>query len=153
ERARRSVEFLLSVQLPSGAFPALEIADNRIAPSPFNSAQIVHGLHQWHVATGDAAVLDPIRRAGRWICGMQDADGAWRKYFYREIACAYSAHAACWLAEAADVVDEPRFLAAADRNLRWVLSLRDADTGWFDRAGFSEADHERRRAHTHTIAY
>jgi hypothetical protein len=153
ERARRCVEFLLSVQLPSGAFPALEIADNRTAPSPFNSAQILHGLHQWHLATGDESVLDPIRRAGRWICDMQDEDGAWRKYFYREIACAYSAHAACWLAEAAEVVDEPRFLAAAARNLKWVLSLRDADTGWFDRAGFSEADHERRRAHTHTIAY
>ena len=29
ERANRCVEFLLSIQLPSGAFPALEIADNR----------------------------------------------------------------------------------------------------------------------------
>lgn len=153
ERARRCVGFLLSVQLPSGAFPALEIADNRTAPSPFNSAQIVHGLHAWHCATGDPAVLDPIRRAGRWICDAQDEDGAWRKYFYREIACAYSAHAACWLAEAADTVDDPRFLAAAERNLRWVLSLQDRETGWFDRAGFSEADHEHRRAHTHTIAY
>lgn len=153
DRARRCVEFLLSVQLPSGAFPALEIADNRTAPSPFNSAQIVHGLHAWHRATGDAAVLDPIRRAGRWICEVQDPDGAWRKYFYREIACAYSAHAACWLAEAAETVDEPRFLTAAERNLRWVLSLQDRETGWFDRAGFSEADHDARRAHTHTIAY
>lgn len=153
ERARRCVEFLLSVQLPSGAFPALEIADNRTAPSPFNSAQIVHGLQQWHLRTGDAAVLDPIRRAGSWICDVQDADGAWRKHFYREIACAYSAHAACWLAESADVANEPRFLAAAARNLEWVLSLRDAETGWFDCAGFSEEDHARRRAHTHTIAY
>ncbi len=153
ERARRAVAFLLSVQLPSGAFPALEIADNRTAPSPFNSAQILHGLNEWHRATGDPAVLDPIRRAGRWICDVQDGDGAWRKHFYREIACAYNAHAACWLAEAADTVREPRFLDAAERNLRWALSLRDGEMGWFDRAGFSQTDHEQRRAHTHTIAY
>src|SRR5262252_8480177 len=39
QRAERAVRFLLSVQLPDGAFPGLEIADNRTAPSPFNTAQ------------------------------------------------------------------------------------------------------------------
>ena len=153
ERAGRCVAFLRSVQLPSGAFPALEIADNRTAPSPFNSAQIVHGLHQWYLATGDAIVLDSIARAARWICDVQDDDGAWRRHFYRNLACAYSAQAACWLAEVADDLGEPRFRACAERNLRWVLQQRDPATGWFDRAGFSEADHQQRRAHTHTIAY
>jgi len=153
ERAARSVEFLRSVQLPSGAFPALEIADNRTNPSPFNSAQIIHGLHRWYVATGDRTVLDPIVRAGRWICDVQDSDGAWRQFFYRQLACTYSAHAACWLAEIADDLDEPRFRAAAERNLEWVLSHRDAATGFFDCCGFSQHDHEQRRAHTHTIAY
>src|SRR5262245_26076600 len=47
-RARRAVEFLLSVQLESGAFPGLEIAENRTEPSPFNTAQIIHGLVAWH---------------------------------------------------------------------------------------------------------
>jgi folate-dependent phosphoribosylglycinamide formyltransferase PurN len=153
ERAKRCVDFLLSVQLPSGAFPGLEIADNRTEPSPFNSAQIIHGLHRWHIATGDRAVLDPIVRAGRWICDVQDADGAWRQHFYRRLACAYSAHAACWLAEIGDELNEARFCESAKKNLRWVLSHRDARTGWFDLCGFSERDHEQRCAHTHTIAY
>jgi folate-dependent phosphoribosylglycinamide formyltransferase PurN len=153
QRAKRCVDFLLSAQLPSGAFPGLEIADNRTEPSPFNSAQIIHGLHRWHLATGDRTVLDPIVRGGRWICDVQDADGAWRQFFYRRLACAYSAHAACWLGEIGDGLDEPRFRDAAKKNLEWVLSLRDAQTGWFDRAGFSERDHEQRCAHTHTIAY
>jgi hypothetical protein len=153
QRAGRCVAFLRSVQLPCGAFPGLEVADNRTNPSPFNSAQIIHGLHRWYLATGDRTVLDPIRRAAHWICDVQDGDGAWRRYFYRQLACAYSAYAACWLAEIADDLDEPRFRASAERNLRWVLSLRDAETGWFDRSGFSERDHEQRCAHTHTIAY
>lgn len=153
QRAGRCVEFLRSVQLPSGAFPGLEVADNRTNPSPFNSAQIIHGLHRWYLATGDRTVLDPIMRAAHWICDVQDGDGAWRQHFYRQLACAYSAHAACWLAEIADDLDEPRFRASAERNLRWVLSQRDPDTGWFDRSGFSERDHEQRCAHTHTIAY
>jgi Formyl transferase len=153
QRAARCVEFLRSVQLPSGAFPGLEVADNRTNPSPFNSAQIIHGLHRWYLATGDRTVLDPIVRAAHWICDVQDDDGAWRRYFYQQLACAYSAHAGCWLGEIADDLNEPRFRAAAERNLRWVLSQRDPETGWFDRSGFSERDHDERRAHTHTIAY
>jgi hypothetical protein len=153
DRAARCVDFLLSVQLADGGFPALEIAENRTRPSPFNSAQIVHGLHQWHQATGDPRALDAMVRAGRWICEVQDADGAWRTHFYRGLACTYSAHAACWLAELGAYTGERRFSESAERNLRWVLGHCDRETGWFDACGFSEADHQARRAFTHTIAY
>jgi hypothetical protein len=153
DRAARCVDFLLSVQLGDGGFPALEIAENRTRPSPFNSAQIVHGLHQWHQATGDPRVLDAMVRAARWICDVQDADGAWRTHFYRGLACTYSAHAACWLAELGAYTGERRFTESAERNLRWVLGHCDRETGWFDACGFSEADHQTRRAYTHTIAY
>jgi hypothetical protein len=50
-------------------------------------------------------------------------------------------------------VGEHRFSAAAERNLRWVLSHRDPSTGWIDACGFSEADHKARQSVTHTIAY
>src|SRR2546421_11089960 len=36
ERAARAVRFLLSVQLPDGAFPGGEIRDNSVTPSVFN---------------------------------------------------------------------------------------------------------------------
>src|SRR5947208_1829957 len=44
-------------------------------------------------------------------------------------------------------------LGAAAKHFDWVLSHRDADTGWFDLSGFWPEDHEARRAITHTIAY
>lgn len=153
DRAARAVDFLLQVQLPDGGFPALEIAENRTRPSPFNSAQIVHGLQSWHDATGDERALDAMIRAARWICDVQDDDGAWRAHFYGGLAGTYSAHAACWLAELGAYTGEGRFTAAAERNLRWVLNHRDASTGWIDACGFSEADHKARRSVTHTIAY
>jgi hypothetical protein len=53
QRAERAVQFLLSVQLPEGGFPGLEIADNRVAPSVFNTGQVLHGLTAWHRETGD----------------------------------------------------------------------------------------------------
>jgi hypothetical protein len=152
-RAQRCVDFLLSIQLPSGAFPGMEIADNRSEPSSFNSAQIVHGLLEWHRTTQDRRVVDPIVRAARWVCAVQDEDGAWRRHFYQQVACAYSAHAACWIADVGEYLGIPELIDCARRNLRWVLQLRDPQTGWIDRCGFSSADHAARRAHTHTIAY
>ena len=152
-RAQRCVDFLLSIQLPSGAFPALEIADNRTEPSAFNSAQIAHGLHAWFRKTQDRRVLDPLARAARWVRDQQDQDGAWRQYVYQRVASAYSAHAACWMAEIGGDLEIPGLMTCAERNLRWVLQLRDPETGWIDRCGFTSADHAARRSHTHTIAY
>src|SRR5262250_1526931 len=100
ERARRAIDFLLSVQLPSGAFPGMEIAANRTEPSIFNSAQIVCGLRAWHSDSKDPRALDAMRRACDWLVAQQDPDGAWRRFIYGNVAYTYMAHAACWIAEA-----------------------------------------------------
>ena len=152
ERARRAVEFLLRVQLPTGAFPAAEIAENTTQPSVFNSAQIICGLSAWHRATSDARALAAAFRAADWIVEAQDPDGAFRAYFYENIACTYAAHASCWMAELGTAHGIERYRESARRNLTWVLSQVDPKTGWFDLAGFA-ARHEAREALTHTIAY
>lgn len=154
DRARRCIEFLLGIQLPSGAFPGLEIADNRTQPSIFNTAQILNGLTAWHAAAGDERVLTAARRAADWLASVQDADGAWRVHLYGSgRPYTYMAHAACWLAEFGQHVGDERYLAAARTHLEWVLSHVDPQTGWIDDCGFSDDDHRHRRAVTHTIAY
>ncbi|MGD9614723.1 MAG: formyltransferase family protein [Alphaproteobacteria bacterium] len=153
DRARRAVNFLLSVQLASGAFPGLEIAENRTEPSPFNTAQIMHGLLVWHRATGDMPSLDAARRGADWLLSVQEPDGSWTRHFYNEIPTDYSAHLSCWVAELGAHTGDPRYLNAASRHLDWVLGDCDPETGWFRRAGFSAANHAAGIAVTHTIAY
>jgi folate-dependent phosphoribosylglycinamide formyltransferase PurN len=153
DRAHRAVQFLLSVQLANGAFPAGEIADNRTRPSVFNSAQIICGLSAWHTATGDARAADAACRAADWIIEQQDADGAWRKFVYNDLPCTYHAHAACWVAQLGASLDIRRFREAALRHLRWVLSHVDRRSGWIDLAGFEFRHHAAREAFTHSIAY
>lgn len=153
DRARRCIEFLLGLQLPTGAFPGLEIHENRTQPSFFNTAQIVNGLVAWHRATNDWRAADAALRAGKWLTSIQDKDGAFRQAIYMGVATAYSAHATCWLAELGQHLKEPRFVEAATRHLDWVLAARDPETGFIDRMGFSADDHAARRAVTHTIAY
>ena len=153
QRAKRCIDFLLSVQLESGAFPGMEIAENRDRPSVFNSAQILNGLTAWHRATGDETTLHAARRAADWLTAEQDADGAWRRHLYGSgRTYTYMAHAGCWLAEFGSHVDEPRYLAAARRHLEWVLTHVDESTGWINDCGFEDGTRGR-SAMTHTIAY
>jgi len=151
-RAGRAVRFLLSVQLRDGSFPGLEIADNRSAPSAFNTGQILHGLTAWHRATGDEEVHTAAGRAARWLVGLQDPDGAIRLHAYEDIVGTYTAHLTCWLAEWGEYAADDAALAAASRHLDWVLSHRRAND-WIALMGFDEAQHRADEAFTHTIAY
>jgi len=152
-RAQRAIDFLLSVQLPSGAFPGAEIAENSTNPSPFNTAQIMHGLQSWTERTQDERCRAALQRAGNWLCEIQDPSGAWRKFFYQDLVTTYSAHLTCWLAEAGAFLGDDRMLEASSRHLTWVLQHYDAEHAWFDLCGFSQEDHEARQSVTHTIAY
>ena len=153
DRARRCVEFLLAVQLESGAFPGLEITENRDRPSVFNTAQILNGLVAWHRAGGDDRALAAAQRAAEWLVKTQDPDGAWRTHLYGSgRPYTYMAHAGCWLAEFGEYVGDERYLSASGRHLEWVLRHVDEETGWIDDCGFEE-DQAARRAVTHTIAY
>lgn len=153
DRARRCVEFLLSVQLETGAFPGGEIHENRTRPSSFNTAQVISGLTAWHAATGDGRALAAAVRAADWLASLQETDGAWRQHVYRNVATTYFAYATGWLAELGRHTGSRRYLDAAGKHLDWVLRHQDPDTGWFDLSGFDVSHHRARRAVTHTIAY
>ena len=152
ERARRCVEFLLALQLPSGAFPTGEIATNSTRPSPFNTAQIIHGLLRWHQHEGDPRSLSAARRAADWLMAVQESDGAWRRWAYLDVPAAYSAYLACWLVDLGLFCGDERYLASASRHLDWVLAQR-FESGWIQRCGFTEQEHVERVANLHTIAY
>jgi folate-dependent phosphoribosylglycinamide formyltransferase PurN len=154
ERTRKCVSFLLSVQLENGAFPGLEIAENRTVPSIFNSAQIICGLLAWYKATNDDSALNSAIRAADWVVSQQDADGGWRKHIYGSVRdYTYMAHAACWIAELGEFLGNIVYLNAAQRHLEWVLSHYDETIGWFDKSGFFEENHKSRTSVTHTLAY
>jgi hypothetical protein len=152
-RAERCVHFLLATQLDSGAFSAAEIAENRTEPSPFNSAQIIHGLLAWHCYSGDARALDAALRAADWLISVQDPDGAFRKHSYRGVPTTYSAHASCWLTELGVHTGDIRYQQAAIRHLDWVLDHFVPESAWFDLCGFDAEDHAEGLGSAHTIAY
>ncbi len=83
---------------------------------------------------------------------VQDPDGAFRRHTYKDSACTYSAHLACWLAEWGEHAADNRALAAAGRHLDWTLGHRRPND-WIALAGFEEEQHRADEAFTHSIAY
>ncbi len=153
ERAKRCVDFLLDLQLASGAFPGGEVRDNIDKPSPFNSAQIITGLIAWHQFSGCERTLNSARRAADWLVSVQDDNGAFTQYAYNDKPATYTAHLTCWLAQLGDYLNEPSYLNAASQHMDWVMTHYVVETGWFDLCGFDEHQHAKRIGFTHTIAY
>jgi uncharacterized protein YyaL (SSP411 family) len=153
-RAVRMGEWLLEIQMDSGAFQAGYYrgpADPSLA-SVFNTGQILLGLCRLHRETLDVRYGAAARRAADWLVRMQGADGAW----YRGLSFhgpntpvrSYYVRVAWALMEAAALDQADRCREAAARNVRWVLGQQQ-DNGWFRNNAFRVGSDP----FTHTIAY
>lgn len=152
ERCRRAVEFLLSLQLPGGAFPGGEVDDNRASPSVFNTAQVLCGLLAWSEADRNGDVEGAMEGAVAYLLGVQEAEGPWVRDTFGATASAYYSHAACWLARYGVLREHEEALEGARRHLEWVLSLIDPESGWIERSGFPD-HHAAGEAMTHNLGY
>jgi hypothetical protein len=144
-----ATNWLLSLQMPSGAFPGgLRGRDSDAQPSVFNTGQILQGLVRAYVESGNSNTLKRAVTAGDWLAAIQQADGSWTGLaVYQGTAHTYYSMVSWALAELAAESRDPRHAAAADRNIDWVLS-HVQPSGWID--GINLLGHP---AYLHFIAY
>jgi len=151
--AERATRWLLSLQMPSGAFPGgLHRSDrghhNAAQPSVFNTGQILQGLVRAHTETGNAQILERAVAAGDWLASIQQTDGSWSgEGAYQGTAHTYYSMVSWALAQLASESKDPRHAEAADRNIDWVLA-HVKPSGWID--GINLRTHP---AYLHFIAY
>ncbi len=148
-RARRMLDWLVSIQFENGAFAGGTVWQTPRVPVTFNTGQVLLGLaagaKEW------PEFLEPMHRAAEWLCSTQSSDGAWRgnpSPFTRHDDKAYETHVAWALFEAARVAEEARFGEHGLANVRWALS-HQLENGWFGRCCLDDPD----RPLTHTIGY
>jgi hypothetical protein len=148
-RALRMADWLLGLQLRSGAFPVGPFWPNW-SPDPivFDTGQILHGLLDSYEATGNTDYLEAAIRAGDWLADIQSDDGAWREFTPLAHANTFAARVAWGLVRLKTIAGLEAHLDAAVTNLRWVMAQQESD-GWFRNAGFSPDE----APLTHTIAY
>jgi hypothetical protein len=144
-----ATDWLLSLQMPSGAFPGgLRGGDSDAQPSVFNTGQILQGLIRAHAETKNAEILKRAVAAGDWLAAIQQADGSWTGLaVYQGTAHTYYSMVSWALAELAAESKDPRHLAAADRNIDWVLA-HVRPSGWIE--GINLRGHP---VYLHFIAY
>jgi hypothetical protein len=150
ERARRMLDWLVSIQLPEGGFQGGMVDQEPVVPVTFNTGQILLGLAAGVTEFGDA-YRDPMNRAATWLATTQDPDGCWRRHptpFAAPGEKAYETHVAWGLLEAYRVEPDSRYLEAGLATIRWALSWQ-RENGWFARCCLEDPE----APLTHTIGY
>jgi hypothetical protein len=149
ERARRMLDWLVSIQFPEGGFQGGVIGAEPRVPVTFNTGQILLGLAAGVAEFGEP-YREPMRRAADWLAKTQDPDGCWRRHptpFAEPGEKAYETHVAWGLFEAARV-DAPGYADVALANVRWALT-KQRPNGWFADCCLSD----NARPLTHTLGY
>jgi hypothetical protein len=150
DRAKRMLDWLVSIQYPSGAFQGGLVNASPRVPVTFNTGQILLGLASGVEAFG-AIYREPMRRAADWLATTQDSDGCWRRYatpFAQPGEKAYETHVAWGLFEAARVERDDRYAEVARANIRWALTHQQ-DNGWFANCCLNDPA----QPLTHTLGY
>jgi hypothetical protein len=146
-RATRMIDWELSIQLPSGAFPG-HFGEPGSRPVIFNTGQIMHGMIAGYVQLKRDECLESAVQAGYWLLQQQDEDGCWRRSEHNGVPHVYNTRAAWALLKTGLLARENELTKAARRNLQWALT-RQTPSGWFADNAFTPD----RSPFTHTIAY
>ncbi len=149
--AENATRWLLSLQMPTGAFPS-GLHGGQPDPSVFNTGQILQGLVRAYAETNRPDILNAAVAAGDWLVAMQQPDGSWSgPGAYQNAAHTYYSMVAWALAASSELTGDrsciPRFALAAERNLDWVLA-HFQPSGWIDGINL-----QRRPNYLHFIAY
>jgi hypothetical protein len=147
DRARRILDWELSLQRPDGAFPG-HFGEPGSEPVVFNTGQIMHGMLAGYLHLHRPDCLEAAVRAGRWLARVQDADGCWRQFEHNGVPHTYNTRASWALLATALIAGDAAQRAAAIRNLDWALA-QQRESGWFGHNAFLPE----REPFTHTIAY
>ncbi|MDH3979110.1 MAG: hypothetical protein OEU91_01210 [Gammaproteobacteria bacterium] len=146
-RARRMIDWELSIQLSDGAFPG-HFGEAGSRPVIFNTGQIMHGLVAGYTRLGREECLESAVRAGHWLRQQQDDDGCWRKFEHNNFPHVYNTRATWALLATGLLAGDKDLVVAAKRNLEWALT-QQTGSGWYATNAFDPS----RSPFTHTIAY
>ncbi len=154
DRARRMIDWLVTIQFPDGGFQGGTVGAEPCVPVTFNTGQILIGLAAAKCQFGDS-YAEPMHRAADWLVDTMDADGCWRKFptpFAAPGEKAYETHVAWGLIEAARSTSSrtsaTSYAETALRNARWAITKQHTN-GWFDSCCLVSPD----APLTHTIGY
>lgn len=148
QRAIRMANFLLKVQLSTGAFQSGTPQDLPAVPRVFNTGEDVRGLLAAFRETKEKRYLTAAGKAADWLISMQEADGSWQKDEFQAKKHAYHSRTSWALLEVWKETRKEKYRSVARKNLRWVLKQQH-ENGWFGACDFTSPSDP----FTHAIDY
>ena len=150
DRARRMLDWLVSIQLDDGGFQGGKIDAKPVVPVTFNTGQILLGLAAG-VTTFGEAYGEAMHAAARFLRDSLDGDGCWRSHptpFAGAGDKAYETHVAWGLFEAERTAPGNGYGEAGLRQVAWAIG-RQQPNGWVADCCLTDPD----RPLTHTLGY
>ena len=150
-RARRMLDWLVSIQMPDGGFQGGMIGAVPRVSVTFNTGQILIGLAAGCRHFGGDAYSKSLHRAATFLRDSQDADGCWRRHatpFAAPGDKAYETHVAWGMFEADRVAPGCGYGDSGHRQLAWAMSKQQAN-GWLAECCLTDPQ----RPLTHTLGY
>ncbi len=151
QRARRMLDWCVTIQFPEGGFQGGKIDSTPRVPVTFNTGQILLGLSAGAAQYQDAAYLNAMHKAAAWLRDSLDADSCWRKHptpFAAPGEKAYETHVAWGLFEAERIAPGHGYGEAGLKQVDWAISKQMAN-GWFASNCLTNPE----APLTHTIGY
>lgn len=149
EIARRLGDWLLDIQMESGAFAGGMYPSSEYSPSVFNTGQIIIGLAGLYEIGREEKYLQSLTRAARWLASTEDGSGLWPAGNYRgTFNPTYYTRVTWPMLKAWRLTGDDSIRDSAVRVLE-RMKRRRRENGAFSDWGFSEGA----GAYTHTIAY
>ncbi|MFL6663700.1 MAG: hypothetical protein ACJ8G7_16130 [Rhizobacter sp.] len=145
DRARRVVQWLLTVQNPDGSIPNPRYGQQGIV---FDTGQVLFGLVCGYEALGDPALLAGARKAANWLVAIADPQRRWTRNEHLGTPHVYNTRTAWALLRMNELEFDPAREAVARSNLDWAIEEQLA-SGFYEHCAFQPG----RPPFTHTIAY
>lgn len=144
--ALKLADYLLRVATPEGG--VIHWDDGAKTPVVFDTGQVMFGWLAAFQATGNAQYLEAARRAGLWLCAIQDGEGSWTTGQHLGVRKVIDTRVAWALLLLHGIEPNENVRTAAVRNLDWAASQQQKD-GWFFCCSFTPQEDP----FTHTLAY
>jgi len=130
ERAKKTLDWLLTIQKTSGGWQSGYVHQNK-DEVVFNTGQVIRGMVAGYTAFADKRYLHSAERAADWLVHIQNENGSFNKHVYLNQARVYDSYVVAPVLELNKILQKESYVPMARKNLDWILKNNQAEHGWF----------------------
>ena len=130
ERARKSLDWLLTIQKPSGGWQSGYVHQNK-AEIVFNTGQVIRGMIAGYQYFNEEKYLESAQNAADWLVSIQAENGSFDTHVYMNAVRVYDSYVVAPVLELNAISPNAAYVALAEKNIDWILREKQNVSGLF----------------------